>query len=318
MYNKLSIVIPVFNVEAYVGKTLQSVFETKAPADSFEVIVVNDGTKDGSMDIVRRYADRPNLTIVEQDNLGLSAARMKGLSKATGEYVWFIDSDDFLVSDAVVKVLNLLAEKPGVDLLMFPLKWVYEDATKDRLDYKVNEEIVVVGKSVIRDLGLPIWASQRFVFRRSFEKNEWLYFPKELIHEDEYFGPILMYLSEAVLILKDPVYFYRIRPESIISSRTIRSAYDMVSVHKQLVRFIEKGVDSDDREWFRQFCFSRLQSIYSNKYQFSPSDFCRFAFRKGFYVWHQWLKSFPGKSTRNKAGRLFYFVMPGLKDCLTG
>ena len=316
MRSRLSIVIPVYNVEAYVGETLKSVFETTASDELFEVIVVNDGTRDGSMDIVRRYTDRPNLTIIEQENRGLSAARMRGLSKATGEYVWFIDSDDSLLPDAVAKVLTLLAEKPGVDVLMFPLKWVYEDIVKDRLDYKINEEIATVGKSVIRNPGLPIWASPRFVFKRSFMKSEWLFFPKGLIHEDEYFGPVLMYLSKTVRILKDPVYYYRIRPESITSSRSIRSAYDMVSIHKRLVMFLDNGVDTDDRDLFRQFCFSRLQRLYSNKSLFLSSDFSRFAFREGFYVWRQWLNAFPGKSTKTIIGRLFYFMLPELKERL--
>ena len=61
----LSVIIPVYNVEAYVGKTLESVFHTTASSDDFEVIVVNDGTKDGSMKVVRQFADRPNLTILD-------------------------------------------------------------------------------------------------------------------------------------------------------------------------------------------------------------------------------------------------------------
>ena len=104
----LSVIIPVYNVEAYVGKTLESVFHTTASSDDFEVIVVNDGTKDGSMKVVRQFADRPNLTILEQENQGLSAARMKGRSVARGEYLWFVDSDDYLVEDGVGKVLALL------------------------------------------------------------------------------------------------------------------------------------------------------------------------------------------------------------------
>ena len=80
----LSIIIPVYNVEEYVGGTLDSVFNSTAPAEDFEVIVVNDGTKDGSMDVVRQFSERPNLTVIEQENQGLSAARMKGLSEARG------------------------------------------------------------------------------------------------------------------------------------------------------------------------------------------------------------------------------------------
>ena len=117
----LSVIIPVYNVEAYVGKTLESVFHTTASSDDFEVIVVNDGTKDGSMKVVRQFADRPNLTILEQENQGLSAARMKGCSVAGGEYLWFVDSDDYLVEDGVGKVLALLRSHSDAEVLMFPL-----------------------------------------------------------------------------------------------------------------------------------------------------------------------------------------------------
>ncbi|MBQ1648699.1 MAG: glycosyltransferase, partial [Bacteroidales bacterium] len=83
---KLSIIIPVYNVEAYVGRTLESVFATDAT--DFEVIIVNDGTKDGSMGVIRQFANRLNLTIIEQENQGLSAARNRGLDAAKGDYVW--------------------------------------------------------------------------------------------------------------------------------------------------------------------------------------------------------------------------------------
>ena len=85
---KLSIIIPVYNVEAYVGQTLSSVFDTTANLADFEVIVVNDGTDDGSMEVVRQYADRQNLVILEQKNQGLSAARNCGLDHAKGEYLF--------------------------------------------------------------------------------------------------------------------------------------------------------------------------------------------------------------------------------------
>ena len=121
---KLSIIIPVYNVERYVGETLKSVIETSATVDEFEVIVVNDGTKDGSMDVVQQFSGCPNLKIVEQINQGLSAARMNGVSVAQGEFVWFIDSDDWLVDDGVGRVLALIKDRPDVDVLMFPLlRW---------------------------------------------------------------------------------------------------------------------------------------------------------------------------------------------------
>lgn len=316
---KLSIIIPVFGVEDFVGKTLDSIFETSAPADVFEVIVVNDGTKDRSMDVVRRFADRLNLRIFEQENQGLSAARNHGLENAEGEYVWFIDSDDCLVDDGVGKVLDLLAEKPGTDVLMFPLKWVYEDGTKDHLDYGIQEEKGMPGKMVLRDSGLPAWAAARYVFKRSLTGNRFLSFPEGLLHEDEYFGPALLYLAETVCVMKDPVYQYRIRSGSIMSSRTARSWYDMVSIHKEVIRFMKHNVAPEDFGWFRTYRFRLLLSIYQkNVSVYETPEFIRFARTEGFYVWRQWLKVYPEKTLRNKLGRLLFFLLPAEKQRLAG
>lgn len=314
---KLSIVIPVYNVEAYVGQTLASVFETTASADMFEVIVVNDGTKDKSMDVVRPFADRANLMIIEQDNQGLSAARMRGLSVAKGEYAWFIDSDDYLVGNGVSKVLELLSERKDADVLMFPLRWMNEVDGKDRLDYQVQGDRVSEGKAIVRDSDLPLWASTRYVLRRSLLENEALFFPKNLLHEDEYFGPVLMYLAEKVYVLKDPVYLYRLRQGSIMSSGMSRSWYDMVSIHSLLIRFMEEEVGPEDRDWFRSYCLNRLDSVYRMNTQLVGTPaFDRFARTKGFYVWRKWLEINSEKSFRNKLGRLLYYFSPGLKQRL--
>ena len=317
MSSKVSIIIPVYNVEAYVGRTLESVFDTTASADMFEVIVVNDGTKDKSMDIVRQFTSHPNLIIVEQDNQGLSAARMKGLSVAKGDYAWFIDSDDYLVGNGVSKVLELLSEKLDADVLMFPLRWINESERKERLDYQVREDRESEGKAIVRDSGLPLWAAQRFVFRRSLLENEALFFPKNLLHEDEYFGPVLMYLAKTVYVLKYPVYLYRIRPGSIMSSGASRSWYDMVSIHSFLIRFMEEEVSREDKDWFRSYCFNRLESVYRmNTRLIGTPAFDRFTRAKGFYVWRKWLEINPEKSFRNKLGRLLYYISPGMKKRL--
>ena len=310
---KLSIIIPVYNVEPYIGETLASVFETTAMAGEFEVIVVNDGTKDGSMRVVRRYSDKPNIIILEQDNQGLSAARMKGLSMARGEYVWFVDSDDRLVKDGVGIVMRLLKEMNGTDVLMFPIHWENQDIQEYRLDYNIGDETVVKGMSVIRDLHLPVWAAPRFVFRRSLTDNPWLFFPKSLIHEDEYFGPVLMCLSNRVWVKSEPVYNYLQRTGSIITTRSIRSAYDMVSVHKLLIRFMEKALDSADEGWFRHYCFNRLFLVYRHfKDSLGTSVYQRFSRRNGFYVWRQWSIIHPEASLKKRIGRLLFFMMPGL------
>ena len=319
MSRKLSVIIPVYNVEAYVGRTLESVFATDASADDFEVIVVNDGTKDGSMEVVRRYADRPNITIIEQENQGLSAARMNGLALAKGEYVWFVDSDDWLVENGVGRVLELLEERPEVDVLLFPYLNVYADPSENHLSYCLDEDKVMSGREVIRDSGLPLYSVVRFVLRRSLMDSEYLYFPLGLLHEDLYFGPVLFYLAKKVLLLRDYVYVRIHREGSIMSTRSIRSSYDVVRIHRMLMRFKEKAVDPADWTWFQSYCLDQL--MYSYRMwadSYDERGFWLFACTNGFYVWRQWDKVYPSSPLHKKAGRLFYFLLPRVRTRLLG
>ena len=315
----LSIIIPVYNVEAYLGQTLASVFDTTAQEDAFEVIVFNDGTKDRSMDVVQRFADKPNIEIVEQENQGLSAARMRGADIAQGKYVWFIDSDDWLEKDGVQHVLSILEDKPGADVLMFPLRWVYEDEGIEKMDYVIDGEKMKSGRQILLDMALPVWASVRFVIKRSLMDSRWLFFPKGVLHEDEYFGPVLMCLAERVVVLKDPVYNYRLRPGSITSCANVRSSYAMVSIHKSLMDFMEETMSPEEKLPFRQYCFGRLLTSYTRSPELIGSrEFDKFAHKDGFYVWRQWLIIHRQRSLFNKLGRLFFFMMPGLRKRIVG
>ena len=94
---RLSIIIPVYDVEAYLPECLDSIFSQRDALSDIEVILVNDGSPDGSAAILEEYRKRyDNITVITQSNQGLSLARMNGLERAQGEYVWFVDSDDYL------------------------------------------------------------------------------------------------------------------------------------------------------------------------------------------------------------------------------
>ena len=310
MSRKLSIIIPVYQVEAYVGKTLASVFATNTPTDAFEVIVVNDGTKDRSMDVVRQFADQPNLIILEQENQGLSAARMKGLSIASGEYVWFVDSDDWLVEDGVGIVMRLLEKWPGNDVLMFPIVRLFLDSKERKIDPQIEKERSLSGKDYIMEGWTPSPCA-RFVFKKRLLENKKLFFPAGLLHEDLYWGPVLLYLSEGIVLLPHPVYVYQQRTGSIMTSMNIRSAYDLIFVHKLLMDFMESEVDTDDMSFFRKYCFRILKWIYSlfaNHY--GKTDFKRFTRIHGYYVWKEWNQAFPDVSWKRRIKRLAFSMMP--------
>ena len=305
----LSIIIPVYNVEAYVRNTLQSVFNTTANTADFEVIIVNDGTQDNSMAIVQEFSSRSNLIIVEQENQGLSAARMLGVSTSKGQFLWFIDSDDWLVDNGIEIVLDLLQKKSYADVLMFPLIRLSEDKNKSSIDYTLDNPFLISGRQLIREGKYPLYSSVRYVFRRELMNKSMVFFPTGLIHEDEYFAPALLYHAMDVQIEKEPVYIHIQRPGSIMTSRTIRSAYDIVAIHKLLMQYSDSIVTQEDRHWFNSYCWALLHNLYRRDAPFAATkEFRLFTHKKGFYIWRQWRHIYPHESIRRNIGRLIHFI----------
>lgn len=116
---KLSIIIPIYNVEAYLSDCLASVFGQHIDEADYEVICVDDGTPDNSVEIVRRHmASHPNIRLVSQPNQGVSVARNRGLSEAQGDYVLFLDSDDRLSDGSLEALSARLNLTQGADALI--------------------------------------------------------------------------------------------------------------------------------------------------------------------------------------------------------
>lgn len=97
---KLSIIIPVYNTEKYVGECLDSSVEQDILKNEYEIICIDDGSTDGSLNVLTEYSNKyENIHVYSQKNQGVSAARNAGISVASGKYVWFVDSDDYIAID---------------------------------------------------------------------------------------------------------------------------------------------------------------------------------------------------------------------------
>lgn len=272
----ISLIIPVYNVEPYIAQCLDSIVSSTAAEELYEVIVVNDGTPDHSMDIVEEYACRySNMTIINQQNQGLSAARMAGAKVARGEYIWFIDSDDWLQDGALDKVVSLIGMEPKKDVYATPLRWRFEDNRKDYLDIELDTPLLQQGKDILKSGDIFIWASQRYIFRRDLLSDKNLFFPLGLLHEDEYFNRVLLYQSRSVLILNESLYNYRQRADSIMGNRNIRSAYDMIKIYRLLKGYCMETVGTEDREWFYREIVSNtfVAGYYEKSFLYAPLDF---------------------------------------------
>ena len=122
---KVSIIVPIYNMEQYLNRCLESIINQTY--ENIEIILINDGSKDNSLEICKNYAKKDNrIMIIDQKNSGVSSARNSGLDKATGEYLAFVDPDDWIDKDGIEKMVDF-ALKHKCDIAFF--------------DYKINDEI---------------------------------------------------------------------------------------------------------------------------------------------------------------------------------
>jgi len=117
-----SIIIPIYNVELYIDECLQSILSQDF--SDYEVLLINDGSKDKSGEICDRYAKLDQrIRVFHQINKGVSAARNLGIQKAIGEYIWFVDSDDYLEPDAISSLVELINQYDNIGVLGFNFKY---------------------------------------------------------------------------------------------------------------------------------------------------------------------------------------------------
>ena len=280
----LSIIVPVYNVRDYIARCLKSIEQQNVDRRQYEVIIVNDGTPDDSMEIATSIIERmENSLVIYQDNQGLSAARNTGLKNAKGDYIWFVDSDDYLLDDALIDVFSAIDANPQIDVIATVLETLNEETGGRGLDFKPRGN-VSTGKEYMFS-GNNCGASQRFIIRRAFLQENNLCFKKGVYHEDGDFGNRMLYLAKSIIILPKPVYCYLLRSSgSIMSSRKMKMNYDLVSIYLGLEQFCNDVVDKEDYWKFKYQIFSCLScTILFSRNEIDTSEF------KSFYREHQYL-----------------------------
>lgn len=261
MTPSVSIIIPAYNAEKHLRRCLDSI--VSQPVEEYEVIVVNDGSIDRTGQIANAFAaEDPRFRAVHQDNSGVSVARKNGASQATGAYIWFIDSDDYILPGSLTKILTLIKDYPEADTFFAPVMMRDEQNGKEWVKpYASANETVLPGKAYFKLKPVSVCPVQ-FIFRKSMMENPWVFFPEGLRHEDEYFCRVLQYYSPSMYILNEPLYVYCQWGGSFMNTCSIQHLYDMVEIYKHLYRFVEEGADLEDRPWLLPDIFSFLISTH--------------------------------------------------------
>ncbi len=217
----VSVIVPVYNVEKYIARCLDSL--VNQTIKNLEIIVVNDGSTDKSDEIIKQYQNKySNIIYVTKENGGLSDARNYGMKYATGEYVAFLDSDDFLNNTMYEKMYEK-ALSTNCDYVECDFYWSfpkennldatsnniadYENRIDERIEYKDKNEMFIYSRVVA-------WNK---LIKREIIKNE---FPKGLYYEDiEFFYKLLPDIKSTEYV-KEPLIYYVQRQGSIVNKQS--------------------------------------------------------------------------------------------------
>lgn len=211
---KVSVIVPFYNVENYIEKCLETL--VNQTLEDIEIILVNDGSKDRSIDIVNRFVKQypEKIIYLEKENGGLSDARNYAIPYAKGEYIAFLDSDDY-VEKTMYKDMYELAKKENSDMVECDFYWEYPDKVKKDVGVIYNGK-----KEMLEKIRVVAW--NKLIRREILEKNK-IIFPKGYRYEDVEFTYKLIPYLEKVSFLKKPCIHYMQREGSISNNQNERN-----------------------------------------------------------------------------------------------
>jgi len=232
---KLSIIVPIYKVEQYVHTCLESIFRQGLEDDIFEVILINDGTPDKSMEVIQDIIEsHKNIRVINQENQGLSMSRNNGLKIAHGDYILFVDSDDLLIYNTVPFLLNK-AISSKADLVVAD----FQKMTNEQITQFLKEPFVKGdGKTeekngeqlFLQDLNPHYCCVWRTLYRRDFLNKNNIRFVPNIYFEDVPFTHECYLKANQCLRVFWPFIIYRNGNESITSSFNLKKGMDYCTI----------------------------------------------------------------------------------------
>lgn len=257
----ISVIIPVYNVGELLRESVDSIISQLG--DDCEVIIVDDGSTDNSGRLCDEYSGTKNVQVVHKTNGGLSSARNAGIDHASGQYLLFLDSDDYLRPGSL-SLLRGMAERHGdFDFIQFRYDEVsdYSDrrpeSTPADLFVLTDRRKMFEQKFALGGIGAS--GCTKLIHRRVFDS---LRFKEGIIHEDEQFTIHLIANSHRALYISNPLYMYVQRPGSIITSKFSRKRLDIIPVLEEQMEVLRANGYDDLADLVRDKLFTSLCMMY--------------------------------------------------------
>ncbi len=235
----LSFIVPVYNTEKYLSECLDSLLNQDITKDEYEIICINDGSTDRSLEILRTYAQlHQNIRIIDKPNEGVSTARNVGLEAAIGEYVWMVDSDDFIKTNSLGIIHEeIIAKQP--DRLKIGT-FTFNDELTDEEKNAINDNSLCVNSHFYDS---TIWGS---VLSREFmhKNNCGVFYPDIAYGEDSIFMFEVVANNPKCFELDIPLYFYRNRTGSATTLKSEETQIHRLKSHFNGVRIMKQHYDN--------------------------------------------------------------------------
>lgn len=234
---ELSIIIPVYNVEKYIERCIKSIYGINSRIKDVEIIIVNDGSQDNSINIVKSLNKNIPFIIIDQENKGLAEARNTGLRHASGKYVYFLDSDDYIDLSRFISLYEK-GKTEDADVIIGDFMFVIDEQKKEnQYTIKTKSDIILPGESFFlkfyrKNINTMVW---RNIYKRKYLVDNNLYFTSGIYHEDVNWTPFVIINAKKIYYSPIAFYFYIIRTGSIINSALSKKKFDdLVYIYKDI------------------------------------------------------------------------------------
>lgn len=250
---KLSIVVPMYNSEHYIENCIESLLAQDISENEYEILIINDGSTDSSLNIVERYIkNNTNIRVITVENGGLSRARNLGIDNALGEYIFFVDSDDYIANNTLKNILEKTI-KNKIDMMFFDLKIVYDEKNKISSHNIDNELNIISGIQYFEDNNVNNGAWHYLISRKFLNENN-LRFVEGRFCEDGMFLISCIFEARRVSHCNVDVYRYVMRSNSITSKKSKDHLFKMIDDFIFAINYING------------YCNKAIENKFSNKF----------------------------------------------------
>ena len=254
----ISIVVPIYNVEKYLTKCLESILNQTYK--NIEIILVNDGSTDNSKKICEEYIKKDSrIILINKKNGGLSDARNKGIDKSTGEYITFIDSDDYIELDYIMSLYKGI-QNNNIDLVISGHRVLYD--TGKIIEKKTCGNIVLSSKETLEkmlyDEGVDVCSVNKLYKKNLFDD---IRFPKGREFEDSATTYKLIDKSKKIAIIDKITYNYSIRSDSITTKNFNPKKMELILSTKEMCDFIRNKYPDLNKACDRRLMYAYLSTL---------------------------------------------------------